>query len=378
MILLSNAGSCISTGNVASDRMYVGTVDGVACLERADALWTSKKNSLAGVFVSALAATQNGTLFAATHGAGVARSKDGSETWDWPTKGLDHLDVWAIRAGVLGDQEVIVAGTLPAHVYISRDGGDSWSELKGLQDAASREQWCFPPAPRVGHIKDLVIDGGRLFVGIEIGALLVSEDEGRTFRDMKINPDPRECDVHRLVLHPAKPDRMIVTNGLLGLMLSENRGSSWSMLPLPPESNYPDAIAVHPNDPDLMFLSVGVGWPPHWYKLGRARGKIARSRDGGKTWERLLGGLPDGQRALFSAISIDAWKGGTAIFAVDTDGQVFQSLDGGDHWTIIADVAPVSKGEFYRGLAKNRPPLAIVDDLKFNEHASERLGKAKV
>ena len=75
MILLSNAGSCISTGNVASDRMYVGTVDGVACLERADALWTSKKNSLAGVFVSALAATQNGTLFAATHGAGVARIK---------------------------------------------------------------------------------------------------------------------------------------------------------------------------------------------------------------------------------------------------------------------------------------------------------------
>ena len=63
---------------------------------------------------------------------------------------------------------------------------------------------------------------------------------------------------------------------------------------------------------------------------------------------------------------------------MDTDGQVFQSLDSGDRWTIVADVAPVSKGEFYRGLAKNRPPLAIVDDMKFNEHASERLEKAKV
>ena len=378
MILLSNAGSNISTGAAASEKMYVGTVDGVACLERDGSAWTVKATYLAGVFVSALASTQNGTLFAATHGAGVARSKDGGTTWDWPTKGLDHLDVWSIRTGILEGREVIVAGTLPAHIYISRNGGDSWSELKGLQDVDSRDQWCFPPAPRVGHIKDLVIDAGRLFVGIEIGALAVSEDNGLTFRDMKINPDARECDVHRLVLHPAKPDRMIVTNGLLGLMLSEDRGRSWSMLPLPAESNYPDAIAAHPDDPDLIYLAVGVGWPPHWYKLGRARGKIARSRDGGKTWERLLGGLPDGQRALFSAISIDAWKGGSAVFAVDTDGQVFQSLDSGDRWTIVADVAPVSKGEFYRGLAKNRPPLAIVDDMKFNEHASERLEKAKV
>ena len=68
---------------------------------------------------------------------------------------------------------------------------------------------------------------------------------------------------------------------------------------MPGNANYPDAVVIRPSG-RLMFMSAGVGWPVHWYELGRARGKILRSRDAGKTWERLLGGLPNGQRALFS------------------------------------------------------------------------------
>ena len=117
---------------------------------------------------------------------------------------------------------------------------------------------------------------------------------------------------------------------------------------MPPHADYPDAIVVHPDAPDTLFLTAGVGWPSHWYEIGKARGKIARSRDGGNTWQRLLGGLPNGQRALFSALTIEAWPGGSALYAVDTDGEVFESTDEGDNWTIIAEVPPVSKGEFYR------------------------------
>ena len=65
-------------------------------------------------------------------------------------------------------------------------------------------------------------------------------------------------------------------------------------------------VAIHPDQPDLLFMSAGVGWPVHWYELGRARGKMFRSPDAGKTWQRLLGGLPNGQRALFSALTIEA------------------------------------------------------------------------
>src|ERR1700688_2412579 len=103
----------------------------------------------------------------------------------------------------------------------------------------------------------------------------------------------------------------------------------------------------HRDQPDLLFMSPGVGWPVHWYELGRARGKIFRSRDAGKTWERLLGGLPNGQRALFSALTIEVYGRGYSLYAADTDGQVFESTDEGESWTIIADVPPVSEADFY-------------------------------
>ena len=165
---------------------------------------------------------------------------------------------------------------------------------------------------------------------------------------MPVDPDPQECDIHRILVHPARPDRIIIANGIVGMMSSEDGGKSFQRMKMPAKANYPDAVVIHPDQPDLLFMSAGVGWPVHWYGPAAPRQDF-QSRDAGKTWERLLGGLPNGQRALFSGLTIEARPDGYSLHAVDTDGQVFESLDGGSAWTIIADVPPVSKADFYNG-----------------------------
>ena len=60
------------------------------------------------------------------------------------------------------------------------------------------KHWTFPPPPRIGHIKDIVLDGDRLWVGVEIGSLQVSKDFGESFTEFVVDPDPRECDIHRI------------------------------------------------------------------------------------------------------------------------------------------------------------------------------------
>ena len=376
MILLSNGGTHIQRAASASETIAVGTVDGVAILARSEKGWTVKHRALQGVFVSAVTALDDGTLFAATRGVGIARSDDDGITWRWVNNGLSHYEFWSARAGKLQGRDVVFAGSLPAHLYASEDKGETWRELPALRKTDSVAKWTFPPPPRVGHIKDIVLDGDRLLVGIEIGALLVSTDFGESFVDLRVDPDPQECDIHRILVHPERPDRLIIANGIVGMMASEDGGTNWFKIPMPPAADYPDAIVIHPEQPDLLFMTAGVGWPLHWYERGRARGKIFRSPDAGKTWQRLLGGLPNGQRALFSALTIEAWNGGFSIYAADTDGQVFESLDGGDSWTIIADVAPVSKGEFYKGLVRDRVKLAGVDDIVANPKASKRWDEA--
>jgi hypothetical protein len=90
-----------------------------------------------------------------------------------------------------------------------------------------------------------------------------------------------------------------------------------------------------------------------------------------------LNGFPDGQRPAIGAMSLEAWDGGYALYAGDTDGQIFESRDGGDSWHIIFETGGVSKGEHYRGLAKGRPPMTDLDQLTFGKAGQKRVDTTK-
>jgi photosystem II stability/assembly factor-like uncharacterized protein len=378
IVLVSPGGDYTHRHAAAAETLIAGTSDGIYILQRTEnGEWALVHRALQGCFVSALTANSDGVLFAATHGVGMARSDDHGETWRWINQGLGQFDLWSARVVELNGRERVYAGSMPAHLFVS-DDGESWRELPALRRVPSVPQWFFPPPPHLGHVKEIVGHERRLIVGIEVGALLVSDDEGETFTELPVSHDVREVDMHHVAVHPAMPDRIIVSNGLGGMMTSEDRGRTWRRGPSAPGLDYPDPLVMHPDDPNLLFVAGAVGWPTHWYKIGRARTKIARTRDGGQTWERLLGGLPDGQRAIFSAMTIEAWDGGFAIYAGDSDGQLFESRDGGDHWRIIAEIGPMSKGDFYRALAKGRPPMANIDDLKITGPGADRIAAAQI
>src|SRR5580704_19049634 len=137
IILLSNGGTNTQRSRAASNTMLIGTVDGVVMLERAAHGWVVKHRALGGCSVSAVTASDDGTLYAATHGFGVARSEDGGYSWTWVLEGLDHMDLWSARAGTLQGREVVAVGSLPAHLYISESRGKSWRELPALRQAPS-------------------------------------------------------------------------------------------------------------------------------------------------------------------------------------------------------------------------------------------------
>ncbi len=377
-VVLSNGGANTFRHSESCDRLVVGTTDGIFVLSRGELEWTLTRRALEGISISSLTQLESGTMLAATHGVGVARSTDDGETWQWSNTGLVQYDLWAARSGRVHGREVALVGSMPAALMLSEDDGLTWCDLPGLRDVPSFPQWFFPPPPRLGHIKEIAFFADRIYVGIEVGALLVSDDVGKTFRDLKIDKDVRECDIHRVLINPLEPNKMHAAVGLVGLMRSIDGGETWTRDPVMPSLEYPDAFVLHPDDPETLFLAAGYGWPPTWYKRNRAQGRIARSKDGGLTWERLLGGLPDGQRSLFSAISLQVHDKGFNVFAVDTDGQVFASEDGGDRWTMIFETAPVSKGEFYRALAKGRSRIANVDDMLVTSAAGARLAAVKL
>ena len=374
--LLANAGSNSVSLAGRCERLIVGATDGIWVLARdAAGDWGLEARALEGTFVSSLTRTSDGAVIAGTHHFGVARSDDDGISWRWINNGLTQFDVWVVKADYLAEREVLFAGTMPAHLFMSSDGGQNWRELTAMREVPSASQWLFPPPPHLGHVKDVLVHQRELIVGIEVGALLKSLDGGQSFMEVAIDPDVGEVDIHRVLVHPDKPRQIILVTGW-GLKRSRDAGNSWEALDAI-GINYPDAMVVHPGDPDLLFVGGAQGYPPNWYEINRARPRLARSKDGGETWERLLGGFPSVQRPAIGGMTIAATKEGDSIFVADTDGQVFESNDLGDSWQIIFETGGVSKGEQYRGLVKGRTKVADLDNLAFSAAGQQRVDSTK-
>ena len=204
--------------------VFLGTTSGVLRL-RDGAL---ESLGLDGHSVTALHMSDD-ALLAGTYGDGLFRRASGGRTWERIEAGLTASTFRFVSAEL--------AGTEPARVYRSSDGGQSWEELEGITRIPGHEQWFLPYSSRAGAARNAYVSGDRLLVAAEVAGLLRSDDGGRTW---VCEPVADDEDVHH--------------------------------------------VTGHPDDPDLVFVSLGTA---SLTRRGGQHGGIARSRDGGRTWDKV-------------------------------------------------------------------------------------------
>ncbi|MGD0993234.1 MAG: hypothetical protein ABR998_12265 [Gemmatimonadales bacterium] len=184
------------------------------------------------------------------------------------------------------------------YVLATTDGGAHWRKLspdlgypKGVAPpppeslAATRPGG--PPAPRGGSIEALAastVRPGLIWVGTTNGLLKVTKDAGKTWQDVSI------------------PDL--------------------------PDSSQSDIAGIDASHHDAAEAYVAVD--------GHVSGDYAplfyRTRDAGRTWTRIVAGLPQDQPSgsFAQVIRADTRKAGL-LFAGTASG-MFVSFDDGDHW----------------------------------------------
>jgi hypothetical protein len=109
------------------------------------------------------------------------------------------------------------------------------------------------------------------------------------------------------------------------------------------EIGYPDALVLSPGE-DVLYIAGAANRPRNWPATHQAHGRVARTRDGGQTWEMVGNGLPERMHGNVEALSLSAWPGGFGLYAGTSDGEVYASQDGGDRWEPIASkLPPISK-----------------------------------
>jgi photosystem II stability/assembly factor-like uncharacterized protein len=345
----------------AADKLLVGTAKGIFSFLHRNGSWAHQETFLPHEHISAiLYEPSSRMLFAGTYGDALHATRDLGRTWERRDRGIGGLEIYTLACQQVNGRARLYAGTQPAHLFYSDDLGESWTEFPGLRQVPGVEKWTFPGPPHQAHVKSLAFDPNNsdiIYAAVEVGGFLKSADGGKTWKTVSgLNPD-----AHRVLAPASDPDKvylvMPTTNSgptdIAGVCVSRDGGESWtSLTPRDFRIGYVDPILVHPKNGALMFTAGGKTGPGTWRKLHTADARIARSRDGGRTWDILSEGLPEHMRANVEAMSMDVWNGGFALFAGTTDGDVFYSSDEGEHWErIIQGIGPVSKSHHYHNLA---------------------------
>jgi photosystem II stability/assembly factor-like uncharacterized protein len=349
----------------APTSLLVGTMDGVVELSAGQdsGSWTTLNRTLDGLHIGSLM-SEGGAIFAGVHGEGLYRSLDGAATWETGMPGLTVPHVFSLAYDRRADALTLYAGTEPARLFRSRNLGDSWQEVPGLATAPARDKWWFPAPPHIAHVKHVAIDPRDervIYVCVEQGALLKSSDGGEHFEQLLFEDSGCRYnnDAHRIVFNPQNPDEIYLDGGD-GIFRSLDAGRTWEHVATPSmRVAYPDHLYLAPDDPRTVF-AVGGGDPPNiWRSSGDAKSTIVKSRDCGRSWHQIGGGVLSSLPGNLEAATLVAWPGGYGFFAGSTDGEIFCSLDRGERWARIADsLPPVSKCVHYGNLAKGRAVAA--------------------
>ena len=215
-----------------------------------------------------------------------------------PWKGLQYRLVGPFRggrvvavAGVVGQNDLYYFGAVAGGVWKTTDGGLNWK-------------------PVFDKMKD---------ASPSIGAIAVSES------------DPN-------VIYVGTGEACIRGNivGGNGVYKSIDAGATWKFVGLP-DTRAIGSVIVNPRNPDIVFVAA-LGHP---FADNEERG-IFRTRDGGKTWEKVLykdaktGGIdivfdPGNANILYASL----WQARRTPWGMDSGGPgsgLYKSIDGGSTW----------------------------------------------
>lgn len=311
--------------------ILLATEDGLAVAQRNGHAWRTSL-ALAGHDCQCVAFDPHrpGRAYCGTFDAGLWISEDGGEDWQ-PAAELPSQHVMAVSVSPLaqtGGYGLLWAGTEPSRLFFSEDGGNRWQEREGLQNLPSKPTWSFPPRPWTHHVRWIepdANDADLIFVGIELGGVMRSEDGGVTWADRKPNS---QFDCHTLRTHADAPGLLYEAAGG-GFVQSEDGGLTWQRRDEGMDHHYVYGLAVDSGDPRTLIASASYGARGAHSNDDRADSHLYR-RSGDGAWQEVREGLPDAQGTRVYILAADPGRAG--VFYAATGSALYTSTDTGLSW----------------------------------------------
>ena len=308
---------------LGQDKVLALVGGGIALSADGGWTWACACRGMRNVTVTAHFPASDGSLWAATRDQGIYRSADGGTTWTYAGGSLPHGFVVApehsyyFTVGALTETDGgVVAGTIDG-AYVSRDAGTSWVKVEGVWGSVG----AFLHEPgNPGSILTTSLGSGTQTGGLFVshdggstwteklgdswvagiaadpvrGALLASAwvpplYVGTTFRGIVRSTDHGETwtqasamtDLAMLVADPRVPGRVWAANGRI--QYSDDGGTSWQETASPAPCGPTGSLC----GPYSLFVDVANG-----RLLAVAYDWVYESLDDGATWQSVVPAVP--------------------------------------------------------------------------------------
>lgn len=244
-------------------------------------------------------------------------------------------------AGVAGQPLTFYFGATGGGVWRTDDGGLSWRNISdGYFKTGS-----------IGAIAVADSDPNVIYVGtgescprgnVSHGdGVYKSTDGGRTWTNVGLR-DTRH--IARIRIHPQNPDLVYVAalghifgpNSERGVFRSKDGGKTWEKVLFVDDKTGAIDLSMDPTNPRILYAAFWQVVRQPWTLVSGGPGSgLYKTTDGGDTWTKLTTGLPQGIKGRIGVAVSPANPDRVWALIEAEDGGVYRSDDGGRRWRVM-------------------------------------------
>ncbi len=265
-------------------------------------------------------------LYASGNADGLFVSEDGGRTWTPKDRGIIAGD---LRAGLVAQRSPSGGGRR----LVARNASVVGTPGSGVYRSDGGKDWTLTPVSPI-FIAGV---GGSTVLANDHRGLMRSVDGGTSWSLVPTAPP----DLLRLRPNLAQPQYLVLLQDEVSetprrvVWASDDAGATWHHASRGLPIDCPDIVSVN-QCPEFDAYAVDPfapsrRWLSYSFDLGPPVLKIFRSLDGGATWQTQTTALP-----AVHVLAADPLVPNRLLAA--TDGGLFASVDGGDHWLPLGDL----------------------------------------